>query len=438
MARILITTEGSNGDLYPFLALAHGLRGRGHDVRFALADRFAPLVTGEGFAVDQLGNPGKLDRATKQAFFQGGSTTSTARMIVGFIRRALGDQRSLARIQAKLEVLCAACADQDLLVSSQSQPFASSVAELTGIAWASVALTPLGLPSDEYSPVPLPFSPPRVLQRAVNRLAWAIMQAMVRRMVDGPINKLRATYGLAKRQDLLLMGNLSHTLTAATISPAFLPRPADWPAYVHATGFCFWDKPSTWQAPAELGTFLDGSTPVVAISSGSRAPKIAAPFASFYHTSIAAVQRLGARALVIGAAPGVLPDPLPTDVFALPFAPFSEVYPRCAAVIHHGGIGTVAQALRAGVPMLVVPWGFDQFLLGTQVTRIGVGQWIKRPRYTVQRVAPMLEALLYDEGYRRRTQAIAAQIAQEDGVAMLCDELEAVIGCATTEQELVA
>jgi UDP:flavonoid glycosyltransferase YjiC (YdhE family) len=125
-----------------------------------------------------------------------------------------------------------------------------------------------------------------------------------------------------------------------------------------------------------------------------------------------------------------VPEPTPPDVFTLPFVPFSQVYPRCAAVIHHGGIGSVAQALRAGTPMLVVPWGLDQFLLGQRVTNLRVGRWIARGQYTVDRVAPLLGALLADARFSTRARTIAGQIANQDGVAALCDRVERLIRSA--------
>lgn len=157
------------------------------------------------------------------------------------------------------------------------------------------------------------------------------------------------------------------------------------------------------------------------------APAIADAFARFYRTSLAAVRRVGARALVIGAAPHILPDPLPAGALALPFAPFSHVYPRCAAVIHHGGVGTLAQGLRAGVPALIVPWGADQFFNGAQLRRIGAGRWMQRRFYTEARATRALGALLREPRYAERAQTIAARIAAEDGVATLCDALEEML-----------
>jgi UDP:flavonoid glycosyltransferase YjiC (YdhE family) len=221
--------------------------------------------------------------------------------------------------------------------------------------------------------------------------------------------------------------NAATRLVAVAISPAFCPAPPDWPPFVRETSFLFWDKPAAWRAPDGLSAFLAAPGPVVAVSSGSMSQGTAAAFGGFYRESVAAIRAAGARALVIGAPADALPKPLPDEALALPFAPFSEVYPRCAAVIHHGGIGTTAQALRAGTPQLVVPWAVDQFWTGAQVWRIGAGRTIQRRAYTAARAIPLLRDLLHTAGYRDRCAAIAGQIAAEDGVATLCDALDEVL-----------
>jgi UDP:flavonoid glycosyltransferase YjiC (YdhE family) len=157
------------------------------------------------------------------------------------------------------------------------------------------------------------------------------------------------------------------------------------------------------------------------------ADKVGGAFDSMYHAGIEAIRRAGARALVIGAPKASLPQPLPGDVFALDYAPFSRVYPRCAAVIHHGGMGTLAQSLRAGVPALVIPWGVDQFFSGAQLTRVGAGRWLRRPAFTAERGAQEIAALLNDASYHKRAAAIAQRIAAEDGVATFTSLLEKML-----------
>jgi UDP:flavonoid glycosyltransferase YjiC (YdhE family) len=157
------------------------------------------------------------------------------------------------------------------------------------------------------------------------------------------------------------------------------------------------------------------------------APEVKDAFTRLYRCSITAIRRAGARALIIGAAPGVLPDPLPEGVYALPFAPFSQVYPRCAAVINHGGNYTAGEALRAGVPALVVPWGIDLFFSAAQVRRIGAGLWIHPRFYTPKTAERMLRAILEKPQYKSAARDAAACMAREDGAGALCDAIETIL-----------
>lgn len=420
MARIVLSTIGVRGDLNPFLSLGLGLRARGHDVLFAVEETFCQALVEEGFAVHRL--PGDVKETLLPHVHQlvGGFTPLASLQII--LKEWL-----LPDLPAKIEGLQKACTGADLLVARAAHLAAPIVAELTGIPWVHITMTPLNIPSAYVNPHLLPLPWPGEFPPVANRIAWATLQAVLRHVADKQINSIRAAYGLHPARDLIGVGNHSLLLTAVVVSPAFLPPPSDWPSYVRMTGFCFWDTPSSWHEPAELMAFLNSSEPVIAVSFGSMAPFVKGAFARLYSTSIAAVRSIGARALVIGAPPEILPDPIPEDVCTVPFAPFSQVYPRCAATIHHGGPYTVAEALRAGIPSLVVPWGIDQFFTAAQIKRLGVGEWRQQRFYTTEGAAHTLHSLLNEPCYKRRTQAIAAQIAQEDGVVSLCKAIEGLL-----------
>jgi UDP:flavonoid glycosyltransferase YjiC (YdhE family) len=417
MARILLTTHGSGGDLYPFLALATELTRRGHAVSFAVSSPLVDLVRATGFAVHPLTDDAPL--TSSEAIYQSDSS-------IGSLKRALQDGM-LPTLRAKVHDLHRAALDADLLVSAALQLPASFVADSLGLPWVSVALAPLAFPTAAFPPAPMPFAPPPLLRPLVHRMMWRVGSWMLDPIADPAVNLLRRELGLLPRRHMLLTGNLSSTLVAVAVSSAFLTPPADWPETARLTGFCFWDHDEHWAPSADLAAFLADPRPIIALSSGSQAPAVADAFAAFYRTSVAAVLQAGARALVIGAAdPTVLGAPHPS-VFHLSYAPFSYLYPSCAAVIHHGGIGTAAQALRAGVPMLVSPWGFDQFFIADQLERLGVGIRVDRQRYQHERVARCLLRLLHHEDYRTRSRQIAAHLAREDGVATLSDALEQLL-----------
>jgi UDP:flavonoid glycosyltransferase YjiC (YdhE family) len=260
---------------------------------------------------------------------------------------------------------------------------------------------------------------PASLQVAANRVQWRIGSIILRQIADRPINRVRAQYHLNPVRESLWLGAASRQLVCVACSPALQPVPPDWPPFVRMTGFCFWDKPETWEAPALLQAFLQDERPYVVVTAGSIAPEFREAFAGYFQTSVKAVGGLGLRALVIGwSGDSGLTS---CEALALPFAPYSLIFPGAAAVVHHGGIGTTAQALRSGVPSLIVPWGVDQFYSASQIARIGAGNYLYWRRYTPDRAAASLAGLVQNKGVRARTQELRSTILGEQGAVNTCE-----------------
>src|SRR5437660_1137269 len=417
MARIVVTTFGSTGDLNPFIALGFALRARGHDVIFAVEANFEPQLNLLGFPVRLLtGDQEKALAPFRHQIFNTAQPLTSLQLLL--------DHYILPTLPEKVVELREICQQADLLISVAPQFAASIVAELLHLPLVSVILTPSTLPSAGVAAQPLPMRLPASLQRWSNRFSWFVGGIFLRQIVDKPINRVRRAFHVPPRSNLMWTGNLSPQLSILAVSSAFLPRPDDWPESIKMTGFCFWDRPEHWQFPEKLKAFLHGDKPVVAVTAGSVAPEERALFAAYYQTSIESILACGARALVINAPTNTLFPERREEVLHLPFAPFSEVFPSCAAVIHHGGIGTIAQCLRAGVPSLVVPGGVDQPFNAAQVLQCKAGLWIPRKRYTVQRAEQALKTLLFTPTYREHIRQIQSQILHEDGVATLCSAVE--------------
>ena len=425
MARIVVTSFGSTGDLNPFIALGFALRARGHEVLFAVEANFEPQLSLLGFPVRLLtGDQEQALAPFRQQIFNSDQPLTSLQLLV--------DHYILPSLSAKVAELREICQQADLLISVAPQFAASIVAELLHIAWVSVILTPSTLPSAGVAAQPLPMRLPASLQRWSNRFSWFVGGIFLRQIVDKPINRVRRAFHVPPRSNLMWTGNLSPQLSILAVSSAFLPRPDDWPESIKMTGFCFWDRPEHWQFPEKLKAFLHGDKPVVAVTAGSVAPEERALFAAYYQTSIESILACGARALVINAPTNTLFPERREEVLHLPFAPFSEVFPACAAVIHHGGIGTIAQCLRAGVPSLVVPGGVDQPFNAAQVVQGKAGLWIPRKHFTMRRAEHALKALLSTPDYGKRTREMQAQILQEDGVATLCTAVEQILSHFST------
>ncbi|MGO8950356.1 MAG: glycosyltransferase [Ktedonobacterales bacterium] len=324
-------------------------------------------------------------------------------------------------LDAQVRELGDACQDANLLVTSYGQLAGSFVAAQQDLPWVTVALSPVTVPSAFITTQPLPRHLPTGLQMAANRLQWGIGGLVLRQIADRPINRLRAQYQLKPLRQSLWLGAASRQLVCVACSPAFQPMPPDWPQFVRMTGFCFWDTPESWAPPPALSAFLQQERPYVVVTAGSIAPADYQAFASYFQTSVKAIHALGLRALVIGQ---METSGLPNDeVLTLSFAPYSLVFPKAAAVIHHGGIGTTAQALRFGVPSLVVPWGVDQFYSASQLARIGAGNFIYWRRYTPIRAEARLATLLNDKRYKAEVGAIRSTISHENGAIVLCEAI---------------
>lgn len=196
------------------------------------------------------------------------------------------------------------------------------------------------------------------------------------------------------------------------------PQP-DWPPHTIQTGFTFYDAASG-ALPPELQAFLDAGAPPVVFTLGSAA--VLDPGA-FFHESIEAAERLGIRALVIAGDSQPKETP-PPNVHVTGYAPYSATFARAAAIVHQGGIGTTAQALRAGKPMIVVPYGFDQPDNAARVRRLGVAETISRGKYNSKRVISALRRVLDDSAYTQRAELISQQVRAENGVRGACDALE--------------
>jgi UDP:flavonoid glycosyltransferase YjiC (YdhE family) len=199
----------------------------------------------------------------------------------------------------------------------------------------------------------------------------------------------------------------------------FAPPQPDWPPALRLTGFPQYDESDQQQLSPSLLEFLDrGSAPIV-FTPGSANQNAAA----FFRGAVDAAARLNRRALLLTRFTEHLPT-LPPTVHHESFAPLSRVLPRSAALVSHGGIGTLAQALAAGVPQLTMPMGFDQPDNTTRLLRLGVARWVKPSEFLGERVAPLLNTLLTDPAVTSACAKYAALLKDASALARTCDLLE--------------
>ncbi|MCA9270847.1 MAG: glycosyltransferase, partial [Planctomycetales bacterium] len=200
----------------------------------------------------------------------------------------------------------------------------------------------------------------------------------------------------------------------------YAPPQPDWPASSELTSFPLWDERGVTESPAEVNEFLAAGDPPIAFTPGSAMLQ----GEKFFAAAADACRRLGRRGMLLSRHAQQIPARLPDGVRHFAYAPFSEILPRCAALVHHGGIGTLSQALAAGVPQLVMPMAHDQPDNAARVRRLGVGSVLWPSQFRGPRVAAALAALLASAEVKANCDACAEHLADVDGLGLIADALE--------------
>ncbi len=414
MARILIATFGSYGDLHPYMAAGIELRARGHQVTIATSQAYEAKIASEGLGFHAVRPDASLeDRAMMEYVFD---TRRGSERVVRYLA-------SFAR--ESYEDTLAAAGRADAIVTHAVTFAAVAVARKTGLPWISSVLAPISFLS-AYDP-PVPAAAPwivklRALGTGPMKLVWRLGRRESLAWVK-PVLDLYRDAGLPPPDHPLFEGLHSPGLALALFSRYLAEPQPDWPPAAAVTGFPFYDRHHERPdlAPQIQRFLAEGPAPVV-FTLGSSAVGAAR---GFYRDSLAAACRLGVRALFLtGPHPQGLPEKLPPGMLQAGYAPHSAVFARAAAVVHQGGIGTTAQAMRAGRPMLVVPLAHDQFDNAERVRRLGIGEVLPHRRYGPRRAGKLLARLLAEPKYSAAGAVIGAKVAAEEGAATAASAIE--------------
>ena len=416
MARIVFTTIGSLGDLYPYLAIARRLRQRGHDPLLVTIDHHRARIESAGIAFAPLrvamGDLSDVELMKKAMDPSQGPEFVFRQVVLPALRQTTDDIAQAAK-------------GADLLVSHVMTFGTRMIAEKQGIPWLSTTLAPIAFLSAYDPPVP-PKAPwlrrLRWLGPGFHKMLIALLKWSIRNWAE-PVHVLRREWGLPSISQPIFDDSHSPFGVLALFSPVLGERQPDWPSAVTQTGFPFYDQDAVIEPT--LQTFLDAGEPPVVFTLGSAA--VMNPGEFFTH-SAAAAQRLGVRAvLVTGPEASHRPTSLPEGMLAVDYAPFSALFARARVIVHQGGVGTTGQALRSGKPMLVVPVSHDQPDNAERVRRRGIGRVLPITRYTAQRAGAELAPLLRESAYAERAAVVGEQVRAENGVESACDAIERVL-----------
>ena len=427
MARIVLTSWGSHGDLNPFLGLALALRARGHDLVLAMPAHYRQLVESEGMRHHPISpdiEPGDRDLVRRIMDPRRGTEVIVREILVPAIRDSYAD-------------LWAATERADLLVSHPVTFAGPLVGERRGMRWLSAVLAPMSFFSRHEIPAfpPAPWTARLSQVPGAGRALTGLARAATRHWTR-PVGQLRDELGLPDRGDPLFGGQFSPHGTLALFSRLLAEPQPDWPSQVAVTGFVFHDRTSGPGPGADLLAWLDAGEPPIVFTLGTSAGATDRAASRFYAASVAAARRIGRRALLVTGADPTSRPPIGGDdaVRVVGAVPYSAIFPRAAAVVHQGGAGTTAQALAAGVPQLVVPFAHDQPDNAVRVERLGVARWIPAGRYDAGRAASLLGELLTGrrsaagESPAARAEVVGKAVRSEDGAGSACEAIERVLG----------
>jgi sterol 3beta-glucosyltransferase len=408
--RIAIIASGSRGDVEPYLALGKGLQQAGHVVRFVAHENFATLVKAhgvefwpiEGNTQDVAQSPEMRELLEKGNFLA--------------ILSKMGKDAQVNALAFARGGL-AACEGMELIVAGLGGLFIGvALAEKLGLPFMQAHYVPFS-PTRAYPNALFP-KVPSFLNGTLNRMSYRLAQQM---MWQG----FRSADTVARQQVLGLpkasfwgpfgSDRVKQNPILYCYSPAVLPPPADWDERMHVTGYWFLDPVDEWAPPADLLDFLQAGIPPIYIGFGSMSSRNPE---AMTHVILQALARTRQRAILLSGWGGLRSGDLPDSVYMLDSIPYSWLFPRMAAVVHHGGAGTTSAGLRAGVPSIIVPFFADQPFWGQRVADLGVGPApIPRKKLTAERLAQAIQTAVTDQAMRQRATELGARIRSEDGIA---------------------
>ena len=420
--RIILSNIGTFGDINPLIAVALELKRRGHQPVMAVPAIYGPKITPLGLEFHPVRpnlDPENTLLAEMVYDVRKGTERGLREFLFPVLHQTYDDLTAAATIPARA----------DLLLIGELNYAGPIVAEVIGIPWASYVLAPLSFFS-AFDPPVLPMYPRLAradkavpgMGRAIKRLA-----RFVSRKWPQPIYDLRRELGLSRGANPLFDAKHSPDLVLAMFSRVLGQEQPDWPPHTKITGFCFYDSDAgNATLPPHLEAFLNGGPPPLVFTLGSAAVLAAG---NFYEFGARAAERLGLRAvLLIGSDARNRPrHPLPDTICVAEYAPYSALFARASVIIHQGGVGTTAQCLRAGKPMLIMPYSHDQPDNARRMRRLKVARILQRRNFTPLRVAKKLRILLEEPIYARRATQMALRLRTEDGVANVCNALEELV-----------
>lgn len=408
--RVLISTAGSHGDVLPFVALGREFAARGHEVIFYANPFFRSYMTDSAIRFIPISTIEKYSSLFGE-LSDGNPSRAFKRVAMEYVK--LGPEYYRAM---KADVI-----PGNTIAIGNSLLFSPRLLrETNGVPCATVHLAPSVFRSN--------VKPPRLVPNWITARTPSLLKQAAWWMLDNtfydpnftaPLNRFRAELGLPS-VNCIFRSWIHEADCVVGLFPDWFAEPqSDWPRHVTLTGFPLYDHSNGTSLSPNLEEFIKDGRPPVAFSAGTAT----ATAHEFFKTSVEASEAAGLRAILLTHFQQQVPASLPIGVIHVNYAPFGVLLPKLAAFVHHGGIGSTSQALRAGVPQLIRPVAYDQFDNSAHAVRLGVAQEVLPKRYIPHVVAGALMKLTADSAVNQRCQQVATRLDNCNSIVTACDAI---------------
>ena len=405
--KITILTIGTRGDVQPLIALGLGLKQAGHTVKIVTHSIFASWIESYGFDFAAIeGDPiGFLESEEGKKILESGSNP------IEFIR--LFSQTISPFVDRLMSDIWQACQSTDAIIAHSALFWTYDLARKLDVPYFLACYTPQ-TPTTKY---PVAMGSGKSLGGLFNYLSYPLSSLFLWQIFRKPVNEwlksnLRSSRSLWRSPFFSMRKQQIPFLYA--YSNYVLPKPSSWRKEDYVTGYWFLDSTTGWTPPQDLTDFLNGGSPPVYIGFGSmsnRQPETVTEIA------IAALEKTNQRGIIATGWGGISNVDLPDNIFKLDSAPHDWLFPKCAAVVHHGGAGTTAAGLKAGVPTIIVPFFSDQPFWGQRIVDLGVGtKPIEQKELTVEKLSAAIDTALNEQQIRERAVDLGKKIRSENGI----------------------
>lgn len=418
--KILLVAFGSHGDVQPIISLGKGLHEAGYEIVLAAGEDFQQHVEGAGLTFRSIDvNIEAMIKTDLGKEWLDGSSHNPLQELANMRQMAEENTEAINR------TLFRVTADADVIISGLlTLPSLVAIGQAHNKPVIASWLSPFPVTRDGRAIIQQPPFPHRT--SILNRLYGYVVYAIFWGVFDKLTNQTHQQLGLPPfgRSDFFRV--INQTPSICGFSKWVVPRPADWGPQHHITGYWYSPASDDWSPSPELRAFLDAGEPPVYMGFGSMASKNPQATAQLM---IDALQQANQRGIILTGWGDLKADDLPESVFLLDYAPHSWLFPQMAGVVHHGGAGTTAAALRAGVPSMIVAHMGDQPYWGQRVFDLGVGAApLRRHTLTAEKLAQGITTLVTDRQMRQEAAQLGEHLQAETGVANAVAAVKSIVG----------